>query len=702
MPYDCRFDSTRHYEAVQMLGLAREVQAQQPDAANMFNRQYGFVLVPVPNSFDNSEFLIFLNVRPTRRDLFDTQMAPPEPGCKVKITIQQGQLPRPASPEGPLLGSRSASNASQTSYARPGGQSSPDLRSRALSIASQRSILGQASGTAPPSTPVRSHTRNTSGVSVRGSPASRPGTPPHWNIPSPQNPTSPFGSPGPNSPQGLHHTAGLDMPNISSLIVSSDTNTPGNVDTWHGPTIARSADSVEWDGLVVPNPEKRVDEFEICIYLRVPSAANPLGGMVTGSRHGDFRFGNPNAGVHAQAEQAIRLAMHGDMSYYGIPRQNWMQALLFARENRSLEQQGRGPTPKDGARIPDSLKNKLTAKQKEALEAAISNNTVNSNQLNHYVVFVKGPPATGKSTVSQCIACHCYNFGEKLLIACGTNRALTHLANKILEVLPKSNKSWLVENSVPGVYRLETDFDESFQQIDRNAHAYQHECQGENEPRVHNPEVRNLRGTAISEAEFQYVEQYVKRRVLTGRPLSLGDHILERLRKARAQPAQSVWTFEDYSEEESKKEFDLLWDFIALRQAAARHQVFFVELVGESEPQRQARFEDLDNVQKNIVNETGKAWRNLQSFYIKNAKVVLVTAQTAGRRILKSYRADRVIIEEAGQLDEPNSLNAFVRSYSTLKKVIWTGGKSFNFLLPCPSSDKSRLLPSSWFEYPAD
>lgn len=40
---------------------------------------------------------------------------------------------------------------------------------------------------------------------------------------------------------------------------------------------------------------------------------------------------------------------------------------------------------------------------------------------------------------------------------------------------------------------------------------------------------------------------------------------------------------------------------------------------------------------------------------------------------MKSFRAQPVIIEEAGQLDEPNSLNAFVRSYTSLRKVIWSG-----------------------------
>lgn len=225
----------------------------------------------------------------------------------------------------------------------------------------------------------------------------------------------------------------------------------------------------------------------------------------------------------------------------------------------------------------------------------------------------------------QCIAYYCYTVNEKLLIACGTNRALSNLATKVLDLLPKPEKKWNVPDSAKGVYRLETELDESFDQIDRNAKAYQHTFPGDYEAQSQASMFENLQDQPISDTDFRYVEEYVKRRIHTGRPLSLGDHIIERLRKARAEYSKPMWTHDEYTLEESRREYELLWQFLALRQAAVRHRVFYVELIGETTPQRQARAEELDNTQKAIVRDTSKAWRNLQSFYIKHARMVLVT-----------------------------------------------------------------------------
>lgn len=671
MEYSKFFDGKRHYEAVQILGLAREIQAQRPDAASLFNRQYAFLLSPVPNSFDDSEFVIFLNVRPTHRDRFDATMAPPEPGCAVSITMEQGTQPEPEPSQFRRIHSRAASNASQQ---RPHASSSASQRSHTRNVSS---MSGPAGGPASPaSIAQRSHLRNVSNTSVLGGAVSPPGTPPHWDIGSPVR--SQPGTPTRVSPSQSRRISDLPLPNISALALSS--NVPGDISTWYGPSINRSADMVTWNGFVVPNPSKNRDDFDICIWLRIPSAAEPMGGLVTDIKSGHFKFGITNTGAYVQQEQAIRLAMHGDMSFYGIPPNNWMQDLLLGLENQSLKDQGRGITLKDGPRMHSSFQNKLTNQQKRALQAAVTNNEAKRQKANHYAVLLKGPPGTGKSTVSQCIAYHCYMFGEALLVACGTNRALDSVANKILEILPKSGSQWTVPNSVKNVYRLETDFDESYEQVSRNGQAYSHTFSGDYEPRSYQIDLSQYRDAPIDDNNFRYLEEYVKRRATTNRPLSLGDHILQRLRKARAQRLRAQWTFDEYPPEESKREYDLLNDFIGLRHAAARQNVFYVEIIGETAPQRRARFEELDDTQKFITKETAKAWRNLQTFYIKHARIILITAQTAGRRIMKGFRASRVIIEEAGQLDEPNSLNAFVRSYSTLRKVIWSGGKSHDLL----------------------
>lgn len=617
LDYSAWFENKRHYEAVQMLALAREVQAQQPDKAALFNRQYGFQLIPVPTS-DGTEFLIFINVRPTCKDRHDTEMVPPEPGTKVNITIQRG-IPNPK-------------QSTPGHHRQISGVSiAPQHRSHASSIASQRipAASGRASGP--------------------GSPASQRSRP----------------------------LSDVEMSNISELVLPS---TPGALSTWTGPTIDRESDIETWNGLVVPSPQKGLDEFEICVYLRIASAGGPLGGLTAGYKYGDFKFGLINKGPFAQAEQAIRLAMHGDGIFYGIPARNWVQDLLFGNENRSLRDQGHG-NPSPNVLIHPMFKNKpLTQRQRQALDAALTNTHPVTSQTNrrgdranHFALLIQGPPGTGKSTVSKCIAYHCYGRGERLLITCGTNQALNHLAGQVLELVPTSSQQWTVKGSAIGVYCMDTEFDEDFHQIERNAQAYQHEFKGDYE--AHNvswdigPEI----GVHIDDATFSQVEQYVKRRIHTNRPLSLGDHILVRLKKARNERFKQNWTQDLYQQQESQVKYGLLWKFIGLRNLAKKHDISFVDILGESQPQRQIRLEELTQIQRDITRETTKAWRNLQAFYIKHAKIVFVTAQTAGRRILKSFRAQRVIIEEAGQLDEANSVNAFIRSFSTLRKVIWTG-----------------------------
>ena len=477
------------------------------------------------------------------------------------------------------------------------------------------------------------------------------------------------------------------MPNIGAMMLSND----APVSFFEGTTVERSSEIVKWSGIVVPNPRARSDEYDICIYLRIPSAAEPMGGLGIGQRKsGLFQFGVVNKGAHGQAEQAVRLAMYGDRSFYGIPTHHWMQDVLFARESRALKQQGHGEDPPAGLKLHPSFNDKqLTAKQREALQAAVTNthpSDAKSNRKadkgNHFFLLVRGPPGTGKSTVSQCIAYHCYSVGETLLITCGANRPLDHLVDKVLGVLPRLSKQWTVPNSVLGVFRLVVDYEESHNQIDRNSQAYQHTFRGEYESTERTRTLQEAIGVAMTDQEFHNVEEYVKRRITTGRPVSLGDHILARLKKARAQRQKDQWVHdlpELYGREESEVEYQLLWDFLGWRNLAVKHNVYYVEIIGETTPQRRARFEELNEVQKAIVRETSKVWRNLQSFYLKHAKIVFCTAQTAGRRILKLFRAQRVIVEEAGQLDEPNTLNSFVRSYSTLRKVILSGDE---FQLP--------------------
>ncbi|KAJ5885199.1 hypothetical protein N7495_009709 [Penicillium taxi] len=77
-----------------------------------------------------------------------------------------------------------------------------------------------------------------------------------------------------------------------------------------------------------------------------------------------------------------------------------------------------------------------------------------------------------------------------------------------------------------------------------------------------------------------------------------------------------------------------------------------------------------------IIKEQKRAWLKLQQLYLRTAKIVLCTASTAGRKSLRGFRPDFLVVEEASQMIESQALNAMMRHLPSLKKVILSGDAS--------------------------
>lgn len=110
-----------------------------------------------------------------------------------------------------------------------------------------------------------------------------------------------------------------------------------------------------------------------------------------------------------------------------------------------------------------------------------------------------------------------------------------------------------------------------------------------------------------------------------------------------------------------------------MRIAAKKLGVTFADFVHATAEERAEATEDLHKLSRRIINESMATWRDLQAFYLRRARIILVTSSTAGRQTMNRVRAQRVLVDEACQMTEGETLNACVRSFSTLKKLILIG-----------------------------
>lgn len=129
-------------------------------------------------------------------------------------------------------------------------------------------------------------------------------------------------------------------------------------------------------------------------------------------------------------------------------------------------------------------------------------------------------------------------------------------------------------------------------------------------------------------------------------PLSLGTEILRRVKKALIEGADWV---DDGRHTDSDQEYTLLRCFINCRLEA--DSIIDTESIGA--PDALVLYGNPDEAdddqpdRSSIQNRTKLAWKELQKFYLSRAKVVFVTASTAGRTLLQVYKPIYCLIEEA-------------------------------------------------------
>jgi AAA domain len=241
--------------------------------------------------------------------------------------------------------------------------------------------------------------------------------------------------------------------------------------------------------------------------------------------------------------------------------------------------------------------------------------------------LIVGPPGTGKTLVSAHIAAHCRRQGATILVVCASNHGLDVIAERIIKEFT-SSKSPITVN---GLYRLDREFGEGHemqmptdyrQQRFKDAQLFTDDV------------IKELVTLDINPSLFQALRSWIETKSSTNNRLSLGRHIISRLERAVAQGPN--WP-QDRAEDQ--EEFTLLWELMTWQRALAREGQVFAEPLDL--PDHLASLEALEEdnlaIHDVLVRGLRNAWTCLQHFYIDRAKIVLCTASTAGRKMLRYF-----------------------------------------------------------------
>ncbi|KAI9038592.1 uncharacterized protein KD926_010637 [Aspergillus affinis] len=317
-------------------------------------------------------------------------------------------------------------------------------------------------------------------------------------------------------------------------------------------------------------------------------------------------------------KDAIRCAMYGNRDP-GVPFNNYVKRLLLARDNGAIMHEPPLQLPLGAKQYIDRLPRFLNAEQVAALREGM----IPANSYNNYVSLVTGPPGTGKTMVSVQIALYHRKRDNRILIVCGSNHGLDVITRRLLEELGKVKLS---SDGAAGIDR-----------------AYY-----------------NILRSSIEAA--------------SGFDVSLGRHILRGLDLAIGLKSQWPQTTVD-----QRIEMFLLWQLITYQHCLAKRGVLFSESTDIPSLNLQVRRpglllqEDPEDVMKRLNSEYNRAWFDLQEFYVKNSRIILCTSSTAGRKALRGFAPEIILLEEATQITESVAVNSFIRYYRSAKKVILSG-----------------------------
>jgi hypothetical protein len=437
-----------------------------------------------------------------------------------------------------------------------------------------------------------------------------------------------------------------------------------------------------WQGVVVPSQgissivDRQSSYHAICVRLKRPAIQESIGTRL--NLAGFATFGSPNPAI-VQARRAIRYAMWGN-DRLAIARDNKMKRLLLAHDNATIEfHRHTDLVDQKTSQFINNIQRTRNEEQIKAIRSAFSDGSLWWN----FLSLITGPPGTGKTSVSVSIAAHCLERKWPLLIVCASNRGLDVITERIVGYMEDK------KISMAGFYRLGTDYRESHEmQMPRESSSHardEDESDDENEDEddyyreepslMFRKVYRDLRERGVDPELRQVVISSVEGITDPSHRFSLGAHITNSLERIMAKGQAKQITRDEAASDISVKERDCLWDLITSQELLRRQGNFFLESTALV-PVSGSTYVDESHTwtsHAKLVREQKRLWLNLQELYMKNAKIVLCTASTAGRKALRSFRPSYLIVEDASQMVESQALNGIMRNLNGLKKVILSG-----------------------------
>ena len=406
---------------------------------------------------------------------------------------------------------------------------------------------------------------------------------------------------------------------------------------------AKDTAKVSFSGKVISSPVDS-DEYTVTMVLTRTGGGT---GFVLHGHNGVFRFGSQGTAFR-QIARSIGQVMHGGA---GVDIDNWAKTLLLA--HNPVKRPSMPPRNPHAERYLAGIS--MVPKQAEVF----LNATDFGDAIHQRITICQGPPGTGKSELILRVAHYCLRRRIVFAVTAASNSAVKVNADRLRILLQD------LKEDTSGIYHLRVDVLESIHSSP-DLHKRADEYIVDDDELVSESALWSISDSniEINPATFAGLQAFLDTQLThsDADKFSLVRHILDRLETTVSRPAG--WR---PTNKYQARENYLLRCLLSIKVRA--------------ENWIPANTSGTENEDLNPVKNFDSCWLVVQKFYLEHARGIFATASTLGSRAAHVVPVRTVLIDDAAQIKEVDSLNAFVRhlAYGKLQKLSLFGD---HFQLP--------------------